>query len=69
MTLTGADGDGLFHAVQTLRRLVRPDGTIAAAVVRDWPATAVRGITEGFYGTPGRTGSGSASSTSWAAPS
>ena len=52
VTLTGADGDGLFHAVQTLRRLVRPDGTIAAAVVRDWPATAVRGITEGFYGTP-----------------
>ncbi|MFF0807453.1 beta-N-acetylglucosaminidase domain-containing protein [Streptomyces albogriseolus] len=52
VTLTGADGDGLFHAVQTLRRLVRPDGTLAAAVVRDWPATAVRGITEGFYGTP-----------------
>ncbi|MDT6985938.1 beta-N-acetylglucosaminidase domain-containing protein [Streptomyces lusitanus] len=52
VTLTGADGDGLFHAVQTLRRLVRPDGTLAAAVVRDWPATAVRGVTEGFYGTP-----------------
>ncbi|PNV34563.1 hyaluronidase [Streptomyces sp. DH-12] len=52
VTLAGADGDGLFHAVQTLRRLVRPDGTITAAVVRDWPGTAVRGITEGFYGTP-----------------
>ncbi|MFF7789295.1 beta-N-acetylglucosaminidase domain-containing protein [Streptomyces sp. NPDC007991] len=49
--LTGTGGDGLFHAVQTLRQLVRPDGTIGAAVVRDWPGTAVRGVTEGFYGT------------------
>ncbi|MEU3198573.1 beta-N-acetylglucosaminidase domain-containing protein [Streptomyces sp. NPDC006996] len=52
VALTGADGDGLFHAVQTLRQLLRPDGTITAAVVRDWPGTAVRGVTEGFYGTP-----------------
>ncbi len=53
VSLTGADGDGLFHAVQTLRQLLRPDGaTFTAAVVRDWPGTAVRGITEGFYGTP-----------------
>ncbi|CAL9524168.1 hypothetical protein SUDANB6_03916 [Streptomyces sp. enrichment culture] len=52
VTLAGTGGDGLFHAVQTLRQLVRPDGTIAAVDVRDWPGTAVRGITEGFYGTP-----------------
>ncbi|HET9381175.1 MAG TPA: beta-N-acetylglucosaminidase domain-containing protein [Streptomyces sp.] len=52
VTLTGAGPDGLFHAVQTLRQLVREDGTIAAVEVRDWPGTAVRGITEGFYGTP-----------------
>ncbi|GGW28266.1 beta-N-acetylglucosaminidase domain-containing protein [Streptomyces caelestis] len=51
VSLTGAGADGLFHAVQTLRQLLRADGTIAAAVVRDWPGTAVRGITEGFYGT------------------
>ncbi|MEU0729187.1 beta-N-acetylglucosaminidase domain-containing protein [Streptomyces sp. NPDC006140] len=51
VSLTGTGEDGLFHAVQTLRRLLRPDGTITAAVVRDWPGTAVRGITEGFYGT------------------
>ncbi|MEU6682432.1 beta-N-acetylglucosaminidase domain-containing protein [Streptomyces sp. NPDC046832] len=49
--LTGTGEDGLFHAVQTLRQLLRPDGTITAAVVRDWPGSAVRGITEGFYGT------------------
>ncbi|CAL9423390.1 hypothetical protein SUDANB58_01895 [Streptomyces sp. enrichment culture] len=52
VTLTGTGEDGLFHAVQTLRQLVRPDGTIAAVDVRDWPGTAVRGIAEGFYGTP-----------------
>nr|WP_202458588.1 beta-N-acetylglucosaminidase domain-containing protein [Streptomyces sp. SID5464] len=52
VSLTGTGEDGLFHAVQTLRQLLRPDGTITAAVVRDWPGTAVRGVTEGFYGTP-----------------
>ncbi|MDN0196876.1 beta-N-acetylglucosaminidase domain-containing protein [Streptomyces sp. S.PNR 29] len=52
VTLSGAGEDGLFHAVQTLRHLVRKDGTIAAVAVRDWPGTAVRGTTEGFYGTP-----------------
>ncbi|GAA2420881.1 beta-N-acetylglucosaminidase domain-containing protein [Streptomyces glaucus] len=52
VTLAGSGPDGLFHAVQTLRRLVRPDGRITAVDVRDWPGTAVRGITEGFYGTP-----------------
>ncbi|MET9758033.1 beta-N-acetylglucosaminidase domain-containing protein [Streptomyces sp. NPDC006372] len=51
VSLTGTGEDGLFHAVQTLRQLLRPDGTLTAAVVRDWPGTAVRGITEGFYGT------------------
>ncbi|MEV5322128.1 beta-N-acetylglucosaminidase domain-containing protein [Streptomyces sp. NPDC052687] len=52
VALSGAGEDGVFHGVQTLRQLVRPDGTIAGAVVRDWPGTAVRGTTEGFYGTP-----------------
>ncbi|KMS78700.1 hyaluronidase [Streptomyces leeuwenhoekii] len=52
VTLTGTGEDGLFHAVQTLRQLVREDGTLAAVDIRDWPGTAVRGVTEGFYGTP-----------------
>jgi hyaluronoglucosaminidase len=51
LSLTGAGEDGLFHAVQTLRQLLRPDGTIPGVTVRDWPGTAVRGTTEGFYGT------------------
>ncbi|WP_369236632.1 beta-N-acetylglucosaminidase domain-containing protein [Streptomyces sp. R21] len=52
VALAGVGEDGLFHAVQTLRQLIGADGRIAGAVVRDWPGTAVRGTTEGFYGTP-----------------
>ncbi|MFI8822468.1 beta-N-acetylglucosaminidase domain-containing protein [Streptomyces sp. NPDC053431] len=52
VVLDGVGGDGLFHAVQTLRQLVGPDRTLPGVVVRDWPATAVRGLTEGFYGRP-----------------
>ncbi|WP_405917110.1 beta-N-acetylglucosaminidase domain-containing protein [Streptomyces sp. NBC_00728] len=52
VALAGVGEDGLYHAVQTLRQLLGADGRIAGAVVRDWPGTAVRGITEGFYGSP-----------------
>ncbi|WP_199548096.1 beta-N-acetylglucosaminidase domain-containing protein [Streptomyces sp. N35] len=47
----GGGGGGLFPAVQTLRQLAA-DGQFAGVRVRDWPASAVRGTTEGFYGTP-----------------
>lgn len=56
--LAGVDADGAFHAAQTFAQLVRPvgssaaRGTLPAVRVRDWPATAARGIVEGFYGTP-----------------
>lgn len=56
--LAGVDADGAFHAAQTLAQLVRPVGSRAARTalpavrVRDWPATAARGIVEGFFGTP-----------------
>ncbi|MET7988559.1 beta-N-acetylglucosaminidase domain-containing protein [Streptomyces sp. NPDC005281] len=52
VALAGVGEDGLFHAVQTLRQLLGADRRIAGAVVRDWPGTAVRGVTEGFYGSP-----------------
>ncbi|WP_229890743.1 beta-N-acetylglucosaminidase domain-containing protein [Streptomyces mashuensis] len=55
VALAGVGDDGLFHAAQTLRQLVvdRDGGrAFAGAVVRDWPATSVRGLTEGFYGQP-----------------
>ncbi|QNS06225.1 beta-N-acetylglucosaminidase domain-containing protein [Streptomyces xanthii] len=51
IAMEGVGADGLFHAAQTFRQLV--DGReVAGVVVRDWPGTAVRGLTEGFYGTP-----------------
>lgn len=49
--MEGVGDDGLFHAVQTFRQLVS-GRKVAGVVVRDWPGTAVRGMTEGFYGTP-----------------
>ncbi|MFJ8671543.1 beta-N-acetylglucosaminidase domain-containing protein [Streptomyces sp. NPDC093589] len=56
VALDGVGPDGLFHAAQTLRRLVTDrDGggrQLASVAVRDWPGTAVRGITEGFFGRP-----------------
>ncbi|MER7515874.1 beta-N-acetylglucosaminidase domain-containing protein [Streptomyces sp. NPDC126499] len=52
VVLDGAGTDGLFHAVQTLRQLAGTHGTLPGVVVRDWPSTAVRGVTEGFYGRP-----------------
>ncbi|WP_107082270.1 beta-N-acetylglucosaminidase domain-containing protein [Streptomyces caatingaensis] len=55
VAMSGVGEDGLFHAVQTLRQLaVARDGgrAFAGALVRDWPVTAVRGLTEGFYGAP-----------------
>ncbi|MEU8622962.1 beta-N-acetylglucosaminidase domain-containing protein [Streptomyces sp. NPDC048623] len=52
VVVDGAGEDGLFHAVQTLRQLVGPQATVPGVVVRDWPGTAVRGLTEGFYGQP-----------------
>ncbi|MEU8474871.1 beta-N-acetylglucosaminidase domain-containing protein [Streptomyces hygroscopicus] len=55
VALSGVGPDGLFHAVQTLRQLlVTREGrsAFAGVAVRDWPGTAVRGTTEGFYGSP-----------------
>ncbi|CAM5648127.1 hypothetical protein SANTM175S_07244 [Streptomyces antimycoticus] len=56
IALSGVGPDGLFHAVQTLRQLlVKREGkgsAVAGVTVRDWPGTAVRGTTEGFYGSP-----------------
>ncbi|MEU4088627.1 beta-N-acetylglucosaminidase domain-containing protein [Streptomyces aureus] len=52
VALSGVGEDGLFHGVQTLRQLLGADRRIAGAVVRDWAGTAVRGVTEGFYGGP-----------------
>ncbi|MFG2957556.1 beta-N-acetylglucosaminidase domain-containing protein [Streptomyces sp. NPDC048291] len=52
LALSGVDTTGTFYAAQTLRQLL--DGTRALPVttVRDWPSAALRGVVEGFYGTP-----------------
>ncbi|MFJ2111542.1 beta-N-acetylglucosaminidase domain-containing protein [Streptomyces sp. NPDC087850] len=55
VALDGVGADGLFHAAQTLRQLIQrqPKGaSVAGVLVRDWPGTALRGTTEGFYGQP-----------------
>lgn len=49
--LAGTDGDGLFHAVQTLRQLIK-GGSVSPARISDWPLMETRGVIEGFYGTP-----------------
>lgn len=51
IVLAGHDADGLFHAIQTFRQMANR-GTIPAMVVRDYPAMAIRGTIEGFYGKP-----------------
>ncbi|MFD6432429.1 beta-N-acetylglucosaminidase domain-containing protein [Streptomyces venezuelae] len=54
VALAGTGEDGLFHGVQTLRQLTGSPAsrTVPGVRIRDWPGTAVRGLTEGFYGTP-----------------
>ncbi|MFD3523649.1 beta-N-acetylglucosaminidase domain-containing protein [Streptomyces sp. NPDC058653] len=55
IALDGVGDDGLFHAAQTLRQLIVGGpgrAEVPGVLVRDWPGTAVRGMTEGFYGDP-----------------
>ncbi|HET9380883.1 MAG TPA: beta-N-acetylglucosaminidase domain-containing protein [Streptomyces sp.] len=53
VVLAGSGDRGVYYAAQTLRRLLaRHTGPLPATVVRDWPATPLRGVVEGFYGIP-----------------
>ncbi|MEY9995094.1 hyaluronoglucosaminidase [Streptomyces sp. V4I8] len=51
LALSGVDTTGTFYAAQTLRQLVTGH-RIQAVTVRDWPTAGLRGVIEGFYGTP-----------------
>ncbi|WP_345008758.1 beta-N-acetylglucosaminidase domain-containing protein [Streptomyces shaanxiensis] len=51
VALSGVDATGTFYAAQTLRQLVTAN-QVPAVTVRDWPTAALRGVIEGFYGTP-----------------
>ena len=55
VALDGHDATGTFYAAQTLRQIVSARHEkyfIAGVEVRDWPDMPVRGVIEGFYGTP-----------------
>ncbi|MFH8344226.1 beta-N-acetylglucosaminidase domain-containing protein [Streptomyces sp. NPDC018045] len=56
IALAGVDATGTYYAAQSLRQLLphrdRPGARVRATAVRDWPATPLRGVIEGFYGTP-----------------
>ncbi len=51
VVLDGHDATGTFYAAQTLRQLVR-GRAVQGVEVRDWPTFPLRGVIEGFYGTP-----------------
>ncbi|MFJ1615292.1 beta-N-acetylglucosaminidase domain-containing protein [Streptomyces sp. NPDC088249] len=56
IVLAGKDTTGTYYAAQTLRQVLpgakHPGTQVAGLAVRDWPGTALRGVIEGFYGTP-----------------
>ncbi|WP_199830704.1 beta-N-acetylglucosaminidase domain-containing protein [Streptomyces sp. MMG1533] len=52
LALSGVDTTGTFYATQTLRQLVHGKGVLPEVTIRDWPTAALRGVIEGFYGTP-----------------
>ncbi|WP_086796708.1 beta-N-acetylglucosaminidase domain-containing protein [Streptomyces caniscabiei] len=51
LALSGTDTTGTFYAAQTLRQLLTGK-QLPEVTVRDWPTAALRGVVEGFYGTP-----------------
>lgn len=52
LALAGSDATGTFYAAQTLRQLLAGRGELPQVTIRDWPKAALRGVIEGFYGTP-----------------
>lgn len=51
LALSGTDTTGTFYAAQTLRQLLTGK-SLPEVTVRDWPTAKLRGVIEGFYGTP-----------------
>ncbi|MFJ3667056.1 beta-N-acetylglucosaminidase domain-containing protein [Streptomyces sp. NPDC090106] len=52
LALSGVDTTGTFYAAQTLRQLLDDRDELPVTTIRDWPSAALRGVVEGFYGTP-----------------
>ncbi|MGW0582773.1 beta-N-acetylglucosaminidase domain-containing protein [Streptomyces sp. NPDC002920] len=51
LALSGVDTTGTFYAAQTLRQLLTGP-RLPEVTIRDRPTAALRGVVEGFYGTP-----------------
>ncbi|MET8978165.1 beta-N-acetylglucosaminidase domain-containing protein [Streptomyces sp. NPDC004539] len=51
LALSGVSTAGTFYAAQTLRQLLT-GSRLPDVTVRDWPTARLRGVIEGFYGTP-----------------
>ncbi|MBO1329955.1 beta-N-acetylglucosaminidase domain-containing protein [Streptomyces sp. VRA16 Mangrove soil] len=56
IVLSGVDPTGTYYAAQSLRQVLphrrTPGADVRGLTVRDWPSTPLRGVIEGFYGTP-----------------
>lgn len=55
IALDGHDATGTYYAAQTFRQLLTGSGkklAVPGVQIRDWPALPIRGVIEGFYGTP-----------------
>ena len=56
VVLAGVDTDGIFYAAKTLGQVLvdaaHGPSSLRVLEIRDWPALALRGTIEGFYGTP-----------------
>ena len=52
--IIGADEDGVFNGVMTLKQIFEQgtDGTFAQVNIADYPNIIQRGVIEGFYGYP-----------------
>ena len=54
--ITGYDERGAFYGIQTLRQLIESPaaagGKLPFVTVTDYPDLPLRGVVEGFYGTP-----------------
>ncbi|MFA6034178.1 MAG: beta-N-acetylglucosaminidase domain-containing protein, partial [Myxococcota bacterium] len=47
------DDDGRFYALKTFKQMIGYGGaSILTGSILDWPATPIRGVLEGYYGTP-----------------
>lgn len=55
IVVAGNDHRGLYYGLRTLEQLFEEaceNDSLSEVEITDWPDVAVRGVVEGFYGTP-----------------